>query len=153
MSGTWIGLLFVLVAPLAPGGNTISADYLRYPVAPKIRLMLQKALKTIESEDHQAAIRQLLGILAKYPSSAALVQSLLGIEYLKTSQYPLAVGSLEQAALLLPHDAINHYNLGVSLVLVGDSARGEQELQRALDLDHNIPDAKRLLEELTLAGR
>jgi Flp pilus assembly protein TadD len=99
-----------------------------------------------ETGNHQAAIRQLRETLTKFPSSAAYVQSLLGIEYLQTDQVPEAIGSLEEAVSLLPHDPINHANLGLSLLAAGQSERAHQELRRALDLDHSGSIAKLLLE-------
>ena len=135
---------------LTPGGTslTISADLLRYPITEKARRMLQRALEKIKAGNHEAAIEQLLGTLAKYPGSAAYVHSLLGIEYLKTDRFTAAVGSLEQAVSLLPHDAINRYNLGLSLVCAGDYERGEQEVRRAIKLDPNNPTAQALLNAL-----
>ena len=141
-----LGLL--LTASVGRGANVVSVDFLRHPIAPKTRVMLQKALLTIKAEDHHAAIRELLTILSKDPASAAWVHTLLGVEYLKTAQYKLAEESLEQAATLLPHDAINHYNLALSLVLTHDAGRGEQEARRALELDPDLPEAKRLLQAL-----
>jgi len=141
-----VGLM--LTASVGRGANVISADFLRHPIAPKTRVLLQKALVTIKAEDHHAAIRELLNILSKDPLSAAWVQTLLGVEYLKTAQYELAEESLEQATTLLPHDAINHYNFALSLVLTHDAGRGEQEARRALELDPNLPEAKRLLTAL-----
>jgi len=127
---------------------TISADLLRYPISEKARRMLQRALEKIKSGNHEAAIEQLLETLAKYPGSAAYVHSLIGIEYLKTDRFTDAVGSLEQAVSLLPHDAINRYNLGLSLVCAGDYERGEQEVRRAIELDRNNPTIEALLDAL-----
>jgi len=110
--------------------------------------MLQKALKAIKSGNHPAAIEQLQEALAKYPSSAAWVHSLLGPEYLKTDRFQDAVKSLEQAVLLLPHDAANRWNLGVSLVCMGDYAAGEEEVRRALELDPHNARMKLLLDAL-----
>ena len=114
---------------------TVSADSLRHPISQKARGMLQKALRAMDSGDHYAAIKQLTLTLAKHPDSAAYVHSLLGVEYMRTERYQDAMNSFEQAAVLLPHDAVTRYNLGLSLVCNGVLDRGELEVQRAIQLD------------------
>lgn len=110
--------------------------------------MLRNALETINLGEHQRAIRQLLDVLGKYPESAAYAQSLLGVEYIRVDQFNAAVDSLEQAVALLPHDAFNRYNLGLSLACTGEFERGEQEVRRALDLDPGNPTMQALLNAL-----
>lgn len=117
------------------GAATVSADTLRHPISKKPRGMLQKALRAMDSGDHQAAIKQLTATLAKYPDSATYVHSLLGVEYMRIERYQDAMNSFEQAAALLPHDAVVRYNLGLSLVCSGDLDRGELEVRRAIQLD------------------
>jgi tetratricopeptide (TPR) repeat protein len=134
-------------APKAPAG-TVSVELLRYPLSGKARNMLQTALHFIDLGDHKAAVSQLEHTLTKYPSSAPYTQSLLGVEYLKTDRYADAVDSLQQAVDLLPHDAINHANLGLSLVSMGQLDRAKQELHRALELDPHIPTASQFLAAL-----
>jgi tetratricopeptide (TPR) repeat protein len=92
--------------------QTVSADLLRHPVSSKTRRMLQRAVDWMRSGKHQEAIRQLEDTLAKDPSSAAYVHSLLGFEYMKTDQFSAAVNCFEQAIALLPHDATNHQKRG-----------------------------------------
>ena len=134
--------------PQSPAG-TVSVDLLRYPLSGKARHLLQKALHSMETGDDAAAIQQLQEAMAKYPSSAAYAQSLLGPEYLKTNQIPEAIDSLEQAVNLLPHDAINHTNFGLSLVSAGKLDRAKKELHRALELDPHNRTANRLLAALS----
>jgi len=147
--------LWQLSIPVVPGARplqapagTISAELLRYPLSSKARGMLRKALHLTEAGNHPAAIRQLQETLSRYPSSAAYVQSLLGIEYLKTNQVPEAVRSFEVAVSLLPHDALNRTNFGLSLAAAGQFERAKKELCLALDLDHTNSIAKSLLEDL-----
>lgn len=141
-------------APIRPeitvrvDSSTVSAELLRYPLTQKARSMLLKALETMKSGDHMAAISQLLETLSKYPGSAAYVHSLLGVEYLRTDQFRKAADSFEQAVVLLPHDAVNRYNLGLSLVCAGDYERGEQEVQRAADLSPRDATIRKFLNAL-----
>ncbi|MGD1069754.1 MAG: tetratricopeptide repeat protein [Bryobacteraceae bacterium] len=117
------------------GSATVSVDFLRHPVSAKVRQRLLKALDKMASGEHDAAIGQLLETLKKYPDSAAYVYSLLGVEYARTNRFDAAVHALEQGALLLPHEAMAHYNFGLALICAGDYDRAAQEVQRALELD------------------
>ncbi len=124
---------------LSDAPAVVSVDVLRHPVNAKVRQRILSALEKMESGDHAAAIRQLRETLTKYPDSAAYVQNLLGVEYVKTGRYQDAVGSFEQAASLLPHDAMTHYNFGLALVCAGDYDRAAQEVARAMELDRKNP--------------
>jgi predicted Zn-dependent protease len=127
-------------SPVRKGSaRTISVELLRYRLSAKARHMLQQALQISESGDHSGAVKQLQKTLAKCPDSAAYADSLIGVEYLKTNQIPEAIDALERAVQLLPHDASNHANLGLSLIFGGHYDRAQPELKRALELDpHNV---------------
>jgi Flp pilus assembly protein TadD len=127
---------------------TVSADMLRHPISSRTRRMLHRAVNWMRSGDHQKAIEQLEATLAKDPSSAAYVHSLLGYEFMRTDQVPAAINSFEQAVLLLPHDPANHHNFAISLVVAGDYARAEDEARRAHDLAPDNPEINRLLDAL-----
>lgn len=128
--------------------QTVSADLLRHPISYKTRGMLQRARDCMRSGKHQEAIHQLAYILAKDPSSAPYVHTLLGFEYMQTDQFAAAVSSFEQAVSLLPHDAINRVNLGVSLAAVGDYKRALEETRRAQELEPENTDIRRFLDAL-----
>jgi Flp pilus assembly protein TadD len=125
--------------------GTISADLLRHPLSAQAREMIDKAQRTAQAGDHISAIKQLTKALAKHPESAAWIQPVLGVEYLKTDQHQAAIQALEQAVLLLPRDPINRSNLGLSLAFAGQFDRAEQELNEALQLDANNDTTRRLL--------
>jgi tetratricopeptide (TPR) repeat protein len=128
--------------------RTIPAELLRYPLSAKALHMLQRALQISESGDHAGAVKQLQKTLAKCPGSAAYADSLIGVEYLKTAQIPEAIHALEQAVKLLPHDASNHANLGLSLLIAKHYDRAQPELRRALELDPHNAVASQLLSAL-----
>ena len=130
--------------------RTVSAELLRYPLSGKARAMLEKALQVAESGDHLGAIKQLQKTLAKCPGTGAYVYSLLGVEYLKANQIHAAIDALAQAVELLPHDASNHANLGLSLIAAGEYDRADPELRRALELDPHNATASRLIDGLAL---
>jgi tetratricopeptide (TPR) repeat protein len=142
-------------APDRSGGSTASGtvpvELLRHPLDQKTRRMLRKALDMIDRGSHEAAIGRLQEILAKNPDAGYYSYSLLGFAYLKTDRYALAVDSFEKALTVVPDDAVNHYNLGLSLVSAGNYDRGRKEVRHALDLDPSIAPAKALLESLASA--
>jgi tetratricopeptide (TPR) repeat protein len=125
----------------ATGSNTdtgspiVPIDVLRHPMSPKVRKLLVGAMDKMDSGHHAAAIEQLSAIQVKYPDSAPYVQDLLGVEYVKTDRFDAAVNAFDQAVLLLPHDAMTHYYLGLALICTGDYDRATKEVQRALELD------------------
>lgn len=134
--------------PDLSGRATVSADLLRHPITGKVRKMLLKAFEKIDAGDHEAAIERLRETLAKHPDSAPYVHNLLGVEYVKTDRFQAAVDSFEQAAALLPRDAMTHYNFGLSLVCAGDYGRAQQEIRRALELDPGNPRTREILAML-----
>ena len=128
--------------------NAVSIDVLRHPISDKARRMLRQAMEALNSGDAEGARGQLLEMLAKEPKSAAYAHSVLGVIYARTSRFADAVNSFEQASYLLPHDAMNHYNLGVALARTRNYDRAEQEARRALDLDPSSESAQTLLTVL-----
>jgi Flp pilus assembly protein TadD len=132
----------------SPNHGLVSADFLRHPVNAKVRKLLRRALDAMNSGKHEEAIGQLKETLSKYPDSAPYVHSFLGVEYVKTQRFPEAVNSFEQAAAVFPHDAMTHYNFGLSLACAGDFDRAETETRRALELDPKIDSARELLSLL-----
>jgi Flp pilus assembly protein TadD len=134
--------------PAGKSSSTISADMLRHPISTRTRRMLHRAVDWMRSGDHQKAIKQLETTLAKDPSSAGYVHSLLGYELMRTDQNTAAINSFEQAVSLLPHDPANHHNFAVSLIVAGNYKRAEEEARRAHELAPDNPEIKRLLDAL-----
>jgi|SRR5579871_1219583 len=126
----------------------VSAELLRQPLPSKARQMLLKGQSAANSGNHAKALQIFETALAKFPDSAAWTQSLLGVEYLKVDRFKDAVASFDQAVQLIPRDAINRSNLGLSLILTGEYGRARAELTRALELDPVNAQAKQLLDAL-----
>jgi Flp pilus assembly protein TadD len=133
-------------APAGPA--TVSADVLRHPLTSKARRRLEKALHLSELGEHPAAIQELRETLVKEPSSAPYAQNLLGVEYVENKQYAEAKNSFEEAVRLMPHESVNHSNLGYSLAVEGDWNSAEQEARTAIELDPMNTKAKSLLDTL-----
>ena len=137
--------------PLRPThrpAQTISADLLRHPLSYKTRGMLQRAVDWMRSGKHKEAIHQLEDTLAKDPASAPYVHSLLGYEFMQTDQFAEAVKCFEQAVALLPHDAINRANYGISLAASGDLEGAKEQARRAHELDPDNPGIQRFLDAM-----
>jgi len=132
----------------ATGPATVSSDVLRHPLTTKARRRLQKALHLAQLGEHPAAIRELREALVKEPASAPYAQNLLGIEYVENRQFAEARTSFEEAVRLMPHESVNHSNLGYSLAVAGDWNSAEQEARKALELNPANSRAKSLLDLL-----
>jgi Flp pilus assembly protein TadD len=128
------------------GPATISKDALMHPLSAKARRRLAKALHLAKLGEHTAAIKELRETLVKLPSSAPDAQSLLGVEYVQNQQFAEARNSFEEALRLMPHESVNHSNLGVSLAVAGDWNSAEREARKALELDPDNSKAKSLLD-------
>jgi tetratricopeptide (TPR) repeat protein len=125
---------------------TISKDALMHPLSAKARRRLVKALHLAKLGEHPAAIKELRETLLTEPSSAPYAQNLLGVEYVQNQQFAEARNSFEEAVRLMPHESVNHSNLGVSLAVAGDWNSADQEARKALELDPNNASAKSLLD-------
>jgi len=136
------------VAPDAAAPATVSSDMQRHPLTSKARRLLMKAMHHADFGNHPAAIQGLHETVAKDPSSAPYVDNLLGMEYMLTSQFKEAKSSFEEAVRLMPHESINHSNLGLSLAYVGELDSAEREERQALQLDRANARAKSILETL-----
>ena len=133
-------------ARVAAGPATVSSDVLRHPLTSKARRRLEKALHLSELGKHPAAIQELRETLVKEPSSAPYAHNLLGVEYVESGQFDEARNSFEQAVRLMPHESVNHSNLGFTLAVAGDWNSAEQEARTAIQLDSAITRAKTLLD-------
>jgi tetratricopeptide (TPR) repeat protein len=135
------------------GPATVSSDVLRHPLSSKARRRLEKALHLADLGEHPAAIKELRETLVKEPSSAPYAQNILGVEYVQNQQFAEARISFEEAVRLMPHESVNHSNLGFSLAAEGDWNSAEQEARTAIQLDPANSRAKKLLDLLLHARR
>ena len=79
---------------------------------------------------------------------------MLGVEYLKTRQFELALVSLEKAVTLVPRDPVDRSNLGLALTATGQYVLAEFEVRKVLVLNLDNPKTRELLSEvLALAGK
>ena len=74
-------------------------------------------------------------------SSMRLAEMNLGIAFAEAHEYRNAVASFRRAIAIAPRVAPAHYELGRSLVALGDVDEARKELQAAVDLDPSSADA------------
>jgi tetratricopeptide (TPR) repeat protein len=130
---------------VSSGPATVSSDMLRHPLTEKARRRLLKALRLSGLGKHPAAIQELRETLVKEPSSAPYAHNLLGVEYVENGQFDEARNSFEEAVRLMPHESVNHSNLGFALAVAGDWNSAEQEARTAIQLDPANTKAETLL--------
>jgi Flp pilus assembly protein TadD len=119
-------------------GRTISTDFLRHPLTPRLASKLMVVRGLGEKGNHQEAIAALERILAERPSSAPFVHNLLGIEHVELGHYAEAKASFQKVIEYMPHTSANYSNYGLALAQAGDIDDAEVALQKALTLDkHN----------------
>jgi Flp pilus assembly protein TadD len=116
--------------------STVSAELLRHPLSGKAAKLLDRARRYSHAGEHAKAVEE-LRLALKEPSATVYAHGMLGTEYLWLNQVPDALGELELAVQLLPHDVASRSNLGYALYLLGQKDRGEQEVRLALSLDVN----------------
>lgn len=120
----------------ASGNQTVSVDELRHPPSRKGQKLIDKIEKELQAGDPSSAMEE-LNLAVKEPSAAPYAHNILGVEYLKIHKVSEAVDELEAIALL-PGFAAGHSNLGCALCLDGQSERGFQEIETALNLDRSF---------------
>lgn len=138
--------------PVRPQAGTVSVEELQHPLSNKAIKMLRRAENFSAMGRHDKAIEQLYAAL-KEPSAVPYVHSLLGQEYLKTNQVPVAITELQEAVKLLPHNVADHSNLGYALYLTGDLDSGEREVRKALELDRQNSKTQHVLEQILRARK
>ena len=75
----------------------------------------------------------------------------IGVAYIRAGQAALAVPELEQAARLMPEDAVVRTNFAYSLLLTKRMDVAEIECRRALELDRNSSKARWVMGSILLS--
>lgn len=135
------------ITPAPAPAATVSVEQLRHPVSHRGAKMLSQARNFEDMGRHDLAIAQ-LQLALEEPSAAPYAHSMLGAEYIKIDQLPLAIAELEQALAVLPRNVPDRSNLGLALFLSGDLEHAEQETRQALELDHRNQTTLRVLHRI-----
>lgn len=134
-----------------PAGTT-SVDELRHPLSGKGQRLIESGQRYAKAGDHDRAIAEFRKGLRE-SASAPYACALLGIEYLRTRDFPAAVASLTEAIQYMPRLSANHSNLGYAFFLMGKRDSAERELREAVKLDNVAPQPRYLLGLLLLDQR
>ncbi len=119
------------------GDRTVSVDELRHPLSRKGQKLIDRVEKELRAGDLSAAMEELT-LALKEPSAAPYAHNIRGVEYLKVHKVPEAVTEFEEATARLPGFAAGHSNLGYALYVNGQTERGFQEIETALNLDQSF---------------
>ena len=106
--------------------------------------------KAIDAGDYLKAIEILRGALND-AAAVPFARVNIGVAYLKAGQPASAVPELQEAARLLPNDAMAHTNLAYALLLTRHLDAAEVECRRALELDRNSSKAHWMMGSLLLS--
>jgi Flp pilus assembly protein TadD len=133
----------------APITGTVSAGGLAHPPSKTALKYLTQAQHYSEAGNSAKAIE----VLRNAPVDAAgapYLHSRLGTEYLKSGEFALALPELEEAARLMPKEAVHHSNLAYVYQALFQMERAEKEARLAVDLDHSNSKAHFLLGSILL---
>lgn len=131
----------------APGPTQRSAAALADPkdmIA--VHELVQRILATTQRDDPLNALL-LVERLLKLDGRLALGYSLLGSIYASAERHELAIAAFKRAIDLSPEFSFAYFNLGLCYLRLGLKGQAEEALRRALELDPNNQEARRLLNQ------
>jgi tetratricopeptide (TPR) repeat protein len=119
------------------GSGTVSVRQLQqHPVSANSKKIFEAAQKASAAGDYLKAVGILKGAL-KDASVEPYARMNIGVAYIKSGQAALAIPELQEAARLMPDDAVAHMNLAYALLLTRQFDEAEAKCRRALQLDRN----------------
>ncbi len=140
----WMGVL----DERAEKYDAASADYRKVLTAESNNLMALNNLAFLLAEHGQAqqldeALKLAQQVRALVPKSGN-VDDTMGWVYYKKGMYQSAVAQLQDAVAQDP-SPLHHYHLAMAYLKSSDSKRGNEELNKALKLNPNLPEAKQAM--------
>ncbi len=130
-----------------PGG-VVPAGLLR--LSAKSKRILEKAQRAAAVGEYQKSIAILRGALDD-PAAAPYARINIGANYLRAGQPSAAIPEFQEAARLLPGDAMAHSNLAFALLLLRKPEEAEQEARTAVNLDRHNAKAHWVLGSILLS--
>lgn len=131
------------------GSGTVSVGQLQHPLSAKSKKILMAAQKASAAGEYLKAVEILRGALND-ASAEPYARTNIGVAYLRSGQAASAVPELQEAARLLPDDAVVRTNLAYSLLLTKRMDAAEVECRRALQLDRNNSKAHWVMGSILL---
>lgn len=108
--------------------------------------LVQQILATTQRHNPSNAL-PLVERLLRLDGRLALGYSLLGSIHMAAGQHAAAIAAFKQAINLSPEFSFAYFNLGLCYLRLGLKGQAEEALRRALELDPNNQEARRLLNE------
>jgi hypothetical protein len=131
------------------GSGTVSVHELQHPPSAKSKRIFEAAQKSAAAGDYLRAVEILRGALND-ASAVAFARMNIGVAYLRAGQAAVAVPELQEAARLMPEDAVAHTNLAYALLLTKHEDAAEIECRRALQLNRNSSKAHWVMGSILL---
>jgi hypothetical protein len=124
-----------------PVTGTVSVQQLKHPVTAKSKRILADAQRACSKGEYLKAVEILRGALND-PAAVPYARMNIGVAYLRAGQIAPAIPELEEAARLMPEDAVVRTNLAYALLLNKQVEAAETEGRLALQLDRNSSKAR-----------
>ncbi len=133
----------------AVGGGTVSVQQLQHPISPKSQKIFEAAQKASAQGDYLKEI-EILRRALNDAAAAPNARMNIGVAYLRAGQASQAIPELQEAARLMPQNAVAHTNLAYALLLTERLDASEAECRRALQLDRNNSKARWVMGSILL---
>jgi hypothetical protein len=124
-----------------PTTGTVSVQQLKHPVTAKSKRILADAQKASLKGEYLKTVEILKGALND-PAALPHARMNIGVAYLMAGQVAPAIPELQEAARLMPEDAVVRTNLAYALLLNKQLDAAETEGRLALQLDRNNSKAR-----------
>ena len=125
------------------GGGTAETSNRALP-DPKDRIaiyeLFSEAMAESQHGQYDQSAEKLTAVLKTEPDSVP-AHYIIGLNYYRMNQFPLAVEHLQRVIQLSPEYALAAYQLGLAYARSGDMDNAEQTLKRTLELDPTNFDA------------
>jgi tetratricopeptide (TPR) repeat protein len=131
-------------------GGTVSVHQLQHPLSAKSKRIFVQAQKASVAGDYLKEIEILRGALNE-PSAEGYARVNIGAAYVKAGQAGLAVTELQEAARLMPDDAVVRTNLAYALLSTKRIAEAEVEARLAMRIDRNNSKTRWVMGTILLA--
>lgn len=131
------------------GSGTVSVRQLQHPLSGKSKKIFDAAERAAAAGDYLKAAEILRGALHD-ASAEPYARMNIGIAFLRAGKVELAVPELQEAARLIPDDALVRTNLAYALLLAKRMDAAEAECRRALQLDRNNSKARWVMGSILL---
>lgn len=112
---------------------------------------LERAIAELQEQNYGSAIRTLEMLTGRDPSNADAYKH-LSTAYFRTGRREQAAEAAQRYVALRPTDPAGHYNAGVILTQLGQTAAAERAFRAALSADPSYAKAREALEKMAVSS-